>query len=248
MLSTLADELPQPISSEVRAQNSNAEKQKMASGMLQLGLKFDSFELVLAVVSQATAVLSLTNATLAKILQLALHNKSDEVAVIVCKAGALDGAGTRTVNDVLALALETRSVELALIAFRADGVLVDERAPDLIQATADMALDISSATLGIVLCQNEQFGHSTTLSAPTVRKMVQLGLDCEDVELVLAVVSNAAAPSNALSETLVLLLQFAVEHKSPRLAILVCNAGAITKADHQLLNSSLEMATDPVVL
>ena len=239
MLSTLANEPPQPVSSEERAQN--AEKQQMASDMLQLGLKFDSVELVLAVVSEATALASLTRAMLPRLLQFALHHRSAELAVVVCKTGALDGAGTRTVNDVLALALETRSVELVLIAFQAEGVLADERAPDLIQATADMAMDFSSVQLAIVLCQNEEFSRS---SAPTVRKMLQLGLDFDDVVLVLAVVSNAASPASALSETLVTLLQFAVKHRSLQLAILVCNAGAITKADNQLLNSALEMAID----
>ena len=243
LLSTLADEPSQQVSLEKRAQKAEKLNFDMVSDMLQLGLKFDSFELVLAMASVATAHVSLTNVTLERVLQFALHHKSAELAVVVCKAGALDGAGTRTVNDVLALALETRSVELAFITFHADGVLVDERAPDLMQATADMALDISSVQLAIALCQNQEFSHA---SAPTVRKMLQLGLDCEDVELVLAVtvVSSAAAPASALSKNLVILLQFAVKHRSPRLAILVCNAGAIIKADHQLLNFALELAID----
>ena len=239
MLSTLADEPHQPVRLEEREQN--AEKQKMASDMLQLGLKFDSVELVLAVVAVATACVTKANVTLARLLQFALHHALVELAVNVCKAGALDRAGIITVNDVLALALKTSSVELTFIAIQSDGVLADERAPDLMQAATDMALDISSVQLAIALCQNVEFSHA---SAPTVRKMLQLGLDCEDVQLVLAVVSNAAAPASALSETLLSLLQFAVKHQSPRLAILVCNAGAITKADHQLLNAALKMAID----
>ena len=226
------------LAATIRKPAKNAEKQQLADDILQLGLKFESIELVLVLVSNTPAPAILTSGLVDILLQFAFHHASCDLAIAVCRiTGALGRVGMPMVTKVLTFALEHNSVELAALASQAAEFLTEE----LMQATASLSLSASSVELADSVCQREEFCAS---SATVVSKILQVGVGCQSVELVLAVITKPCACIQ--SDTLISLLQFAVKHRSCRLAhsILMSNAGMFANADHQILIAVLEMAID----
>ena len=221
-----------------RGYDFNTASQKMVVDILQVGLKLESIELVLAVASEATALSSAASEMHASLPRRFVEwMVSADLSLYEHGSEPLVRAGTDTAGRVLALALKKESVELALIACRADA-LSSEDAPDLVHAAVQLALQTASMELAAAVCQRCK---PDAIDPKMAADMLHLGLESESAGLVLSVVSKTEALATASSEALAKLLKFAVKHSSAELAVLVCKAGAATLADSELLRRALEM-------
>ena len=221
----------------------NTASPETVRGILQLGLEYESADLVALVLASnqiQAAVSSMTSALRGQLLQFTMQQMSARFALEACKAGAMAGASSTTGKAILAFALEKGLVELATMTFKAGAYSTASKEDrDLMQATLELALRTPSVELATTASQQ---GALDDASPNLVHDLLKLGLESKCVELVLAVASIPAAFTSTISTTPADLLQFAVKHAAPQLAAIVCKAGAVTQADSQLLSGALEMA------
>ena len=221
----------------------NTASPETVRGILQLGLECESANLValvLALDQIQAAVSSMTSALRGQLLQFAMQQMSARFALEACKAGAMAGASSTTGKTMLAFALEKGSVELASMAFKAGAYSsASKEDRDLMQATLELASRTPCVELATAASQQ---GALDDASPNLMHDLLKLGLQSECVELVLAVASKPATFTSTISTTPADVLQFAVKHALPELAVIACKAGAVTQADSQLLSGALEMA------